>query len=83
MSRVAASTMGVGNEQGDAAAGDPLDDQAVIDRVKQARALLGEVRDRSDVPAIAHAAHQADVLCHGMLWEYGLEETIAPETEEG
>lgn len=62
---------------------EPLDDQAVIDRVRRARELLGEVRDGSDVPAIAYAAHQADVLCHGMLWEYGLEETTAPETEAG
>lgn len=83
MSRVSAGTMGTGNERGDAATGEPLDDQAVIDRVNQARELLGEVRDRTDVPAIAHAAHQADVLCHGMLWEFGLEETTAPETEEG
>lgn len=67
---------------GERDAGDPLDAQATIDRIHRARELLGEVRDRSDVPAIAHTAHQADVLCHGMLWEFGREDATAPETEE-
>lgn len=61
----------------------PLDDAATIDRISRARALLREVRDRSDVPAIAHTAHQADLLCHGMLWEFGAEDATAPEHEEG
>lgn len=68
--------------QGPADAGAVLDEQAVIDRVTAARDLLRDVRDRSDIPAIAHTAHQADTLCHGMLWELGVEEVTAPHHEE-
>lgn len=67
---------------GDRDADEALDEEATIDRIRRARALLREVRDRSAVPAIAHTARQADTLCHGMLWEFGVEAATAPEHEE-
>lgn len=81
-SRMMNGHMSQSHQEGDVDDEEPLDDEGIIERIERARELLGEVRDKSDIPTIAHTAHQADVLFHGMLWELGAEETTAPETRE-
>lgn len=59
-----------------------MEDKSVVEQTQEVRALLAEIRDNSDVPTVAHAAHQADVYCHGILWELGAEEAMTPELTE-
>ena len=61
---------------------DPLTRAEVTDRIERARSLIQEVRDNSDVPVVAHSAHQADVYCHRLMWELGAETATTPELEE-
>jgi hypothetical protein len=56
-----------------------MDEQEVVDKTNEVRELLAELRDECDIPSIAHSAHQADVYCHGILWELGAEDATTPE----
>lgn len=56
-----------------------MDEREVIEQTNEVRALLAELRDECDIPSVAHSAHQADVYCHGILWELGAEDATTPE----
>ncbi|MXR19337.1 hypothetical protein [Halobacterium bonnevillei] len=56
-----------------------MDEQEVVEKTNEVRELLAELRDECDIPSIAHSAHQADVYCHGILWELGAEDATTPE----
>lgn len=56
-----------------------MDEDHIITRTREVRKLLAELRDESDIPSVGHAAHQADVYCHGILWELGAEDATTPE----
>lgn len=56
-----------------------MDEETIIERTNEAREILAELRDECDVPSVAHSAHQADVYCHGILWEMGAEDAFTPE----
>lgn len=59
-----------------------LTNEEIVDNVLEARRLLQEVYVRSDTPSFVHAAYQADVHCHALLWELGEERGTTPELEE-
>lgn len=61
---------------------DGLSPEQTAEHVRLARARLQAVRDESSIPVIAHAAHQADLYCHRILWELGVEDGTTPELEE-
>lgn len=54
----------------------------ILNHVVEARRLLQQVRDESRIPAIARAAHQADLYCFSILWELGAENETTPELGE-
>ncbi|QLG63896.1 hypothetical protein [Halorarum salinum] len=54
----------------------------ISDRISRARSLIQEVRDDAAIPVVATSAHQADVLCHRIMWEMGAESGTTPELEE-
>lgn len=56
-----------------------MDEHEVVEQTREVRELLAELRDECEIPSIAHSAHQADVYCHGILWELGAEEATTPE----
>jgi hypothetical protein len=61
---------------------DSLPPEEITARIARARALIQEVRDESAVPSVATSAHQADILCHRIMWELGAESATTPELEE-
>lgn len=56
---------------------------AVIDHTREVRETLHRIAAETDSPAVAHAAHQADVHCHSLLWELGAETATTPELDDG
>jgi hypothetical protein len=56
-----------------------MDEDEIIEQASEARDILMELRDECEIPSIAHSAHQADVYCHGILWELGAEDAFTPE----
>jgi hypothetical protein len=58
-----------------------MDRDRIIERTEEVRQEIAIIRDECEIPSIAHAAHQADVYCHGILWELGAEEATTPELD--
>lgn len=56
--------------------------EEVAEDVQEARRLLQKVHGMSDIPVVSHAAFQADMYCHRMMWELGEEEATTPELDE-
>lgn len=61
---------------------DSMTNAEITERISRARSLIQEVRDDTEVPSVATSAHQADVLCHRIMWEMGAESGTTPELEE-
>lgn len=59
-----------------------MDRDAVIHRTREVRRTLQHIAAETDSPAVAHAAHQADVHCHSLLWELGAETATTPELDD-
>lgn len=62
-------------------ADDGLTPEEIAERVERARSLIQEVRDDAPIPVVAHAAHQADMYCHRIMWEVAAESGSTPELE--
>ncbi|MFC6766879.1 hypothetical protein [Natrinema soli] len=56
-----------------------VDNDLLIEQANEAREILSKIQDECDIPSVAHSAYQADVYCHGILWELGAEEAYTPE----
>lgn len=61
---------------------DSMTHAEISNRISRARSLIQEVRDDAAIPVVATSAHQADILCHRIMWEMGSESGTTPELEE-
>ncbi len=53
----------------------------MLERIAQARALLREVIEATDLPMIERALKLADMNLHWAQWNLGVPTTLMPETE--
>ena len=59
-----------------------MDREQMLERIAQARALLREVMDATDLPMIERALILADTNLHWAQWNLGVPASLMPETEE-
>jgi hypothetical protein len=53
----------------------------IIEKLKSARAILGEVYEGTDIPQIQSMMRHADQNLHWALWNLGEVETLRPDLE--
>ena len=53
----------------------------MLERIAQARALLREVMDATDLPMIERTLQLADMNLHWAQWNLGARTTLMPELE--
>ena len=53
----------------------------IIEKLKAARAILGEIYDGTDIPQIQSMMRHADMNLHWALWNLGEVETLRPDLE--
>jgi len=51
----------------------------IIEKLKAARAILGEVYEGTDIPQIQSMMRHADMNLHWALWNLGEVETLRPD----
>ncbi|MBI2815314.1 MAG: hypothetical protein HYX72_00080 [Acidobacteria bacterium] len=58
-----------------------MDREEMLQRIAQARALLREVIDSTDLPMIERTLKVADMNLHWAEWNLGVPVTLMPEME--
>lgn len=58
-----------------------MDVQQMIEKLTEARGIIREVQQHTDVPQIARCAYLADMNLHLALWNLGEIDEIMPELE--
>lgn len=58
-----------------------MDREEMLKRIAQARALLREVTDATDLPMIERTLKIADMNLHWAQWNLGVPVTLMPEME--
>lgn len=58
-----------------------MEREQMLDRIAQARALLREVIETTDLPMIERALKLADMNLHWAQWNLGVPTTLMPEME--
>ena len=58
-----------------------MDREQMLDRIAQARALLREVIEATDLPMIERALMLADMNLHWAQWNLGAPVSLMPEME--
>ena len=58
-----------------------MDRDEMLNRIAQARALLGEVIESTDLPMIERTLKIADMNLHWAEWNLGVATTLMPEME--
>jgi len=56
--------------------------EQMLERIAQARALLREVMEATDLPMIERTLMLADTNLHWAQWNLGVPASLMPETEE-
>ena len=59
-----------------------MEREQVLERLAQARALVREVIEATDLPMIGRTLKQADMNLHWAQWNLGLPTSLMPELEE-
>lgn len=54
----------------------------LAEEVKEIRKRLQAIHAESGTPVVSHAAYQADIYCHRILWEIGAEDASSPALTE-
>ncbi len=58
-----------------------MDVQQMIEKIREARGIIREIEQSTDVPQIARCTHLADMNLHWALWNLGEIDEIMPELE--
>ena len=59
-----------------------MEREQMLERIAQARALLREVMEATDLPLIERALRLADMNLHWAQWNLGVPTSLAPELED-
>lgn len=59
-----------------------MNTEDMIDKLKQARALVAEVYDGAEYPQIQLTMRQADQNLHWALWNLGVVDTLRPDLKD-
>jgi len=55
--------------------------EETLDKLAAIRALLREIKDNTESPAIERSMHLADMYCHMAQWQLGEVISLVPELE--
>ena len=59
-----------------------MEREQMLERIAQARRLLGEVMEATELPMIEQTLKQADMNLHWAQWSLGVPVSLMPELED-